>query len=224
MLSTFIAVILGGLISVLSQVTLDATRTRAQARTKREEINTAIRVIRFTFYSAEYVLKEALETGRWWSPSDELNIAAAGEDLRALAAVLPEEHWRIYTGSWRRLHDCVRRFEAARLTAAAPASTHSQVSVAGDRGASAPFMDSGSVISTADLQGILGAFISADDARHRLEIYVVERSTNDVPLGRICLTDQEIADAIDRCASQSVDKPRWHTRLRSSAGPASHEG
>lgn len=211
MVGTLIAVVLGGVISVLSQVTLDATRARAQARTERQEITTAIRVIRFTFYSAEHVLREALETGRWWSPSDELNVAAAGEDLRALAATLPEEHWRIYTGAWRRLRECVRRAEAARLTEAVPGSA--QVA---NRVASAPDTDSGSVISVADLQRILGAFISADDARHRLQTYVVERYTNEVLLSRICLTDQEIADAVDHYASQSADKPRWHARLRSS--------
>ena len=215
MVGTFIAVVLGGVISVLSQVTLDTTRARAQARTKRKEITTAIRVIRFTFYSAEYVLKEALETGRWWSPTDELSVAAAGEDLHKLAATLLEEHWRIYTGAWRRLHDCVRRFEAAQRTAAAPASMNSQTSIAGDRGASASVTDPGSVISAADLQRILGAFISADDARHRLEAYVVETSTRDVPLAQICLTDQEIADAIDHHASRSVNKSQWHARLRS---------
>ena len=214
MVGTFVAVVLGGVISVLSQVTLDTTRARAEARRKSKEINAAIRVVRFTFYSAEYVLKEALETGRWWSPADELSVAAAGEDLHTLATMLPEEHWRIYTAAWRRLHDCVRRFEAAQRTAATSASMNSQASITGDRGASS-VADPGSVISAADLQRILGAFISADDARHRLEAYVVETRTNDVPLGQICLTDQEIADAIDHHASRSISKRQWHARLRS---------
>jgi hypothetical protein len=101
MVGTFVAVVLGGVISVLSQVALDVTRARAQARKNRKEIMTAVRVIRFMLYSAQHMLREALETGRWWSPSDELNVAAAGEDLRALAELLPEEHWRIYTGAAR---------------------------------------------------------------------------------------------------------------------------
>ena len=215
MVGTFIAVVLGGVISVLSQVTLDTTRARAEARRKSKEINAAIRVVRFTFYSAEYVLKEALETGRWWSPADELSVAAAGEDLRTLATVLPEEHWRIYSAAWRRLHDCVRRFEAAQRTAATPASMNSQASITDDRGVPGSVTDPGSVISAGDLQRILGAFISADDARHRLEAYVVETRTNEVPLGQICLTDQEIGDAIDQHASQSINKRQWHARLRS---------
>jgi hypothetical protein len=219
MVDTFVAVVLGGVISILSQVALDVTRARAQARKNRKEIMTAVRVIRFMLYSAQHVLKEALETGRWWSPSDELNVAAAGEDLRALAELLPEEHWRIYTASWRRLHDCIRRFDAAQTTVALPANASPQAPVIGHYAATSA-AGLGPVIHPVDLQVILGAFITVDNARYQLETYVVETYTNEIPLDRICLTDQQIAEAIDHQTSRMVDKRRWHARLRSVTEPS----
>jgi hypothetical protein len=109
---TLAAVLLGGVITILSQVTLDAMRQKAQKHVKQAESQAAIRVIRFHFYAAQHVLRESLEAGRWWSGTAGLDIAAAGEDLHMLASRLPEEEWRIYTAAWRRLRNCIRRCDA----------------------------------------------------------------------------------------------------------------
>jgi hypothetical protein len=110
---TLVAVVLGGLITMLAQVTLDYLRGKSQKRKEQDEIKTAIRVIRFYFYAAQHVLRESLQTGLWWSGEAGLDVAAAGETLPTLANLLPENQWRLYTAAWRRLRGCIQRYNAS---------------------------------------------------------------------------------------------------------------
>jgi hypothetical protein len=52
-----------------------------------------------SFFAAQHVLKQSLETRRSWSEVAGLDVAAAGEDLKELANRLPEDEWRIYTAA-----------------------------------------------------------------------------------------------------------------------------
>ena len=49
---TLVAVVLGGVITMLAQITLDYLRGKAQKRRERDEIKAAVRLIRLYFYSA----------------------------------------------------------------------------------------------------------------------------------------------------------------------------
>ncbi len=128
-----------------------------------------------------------------------LDLAAAGESLQALAGLLPEYQWRVYTAAWRRLHGCFQRYDAC-----VPGQT---VNSAYDHHLT------GQPIEEPDLRFLLGAFVTVDDARRQLQPYAVDRSTGDVPLGRLCLTGQEITEALDE-AGHLVDRDPWQEILR----------
>jgi hypothetical protein len=105
-LITLGAVMLGGLMTMLGQLTLESIRSQLAVRQLRREREAAVRVIRFQFYCAQHVLKRALESCMWWGTSEELTLGEPGEDLRMLAGLLPEPEWRLYTSAWRRLREC----------------------------------------------------------------------------------------------------------------------
>ena len=62
---TLVAVVVGGVLTMLAQIVLDGLRARAEKTARRDEIRAAVRVIRFHFYAAQHVLKAALESGLW---------------------------------------------------------------------------------------------------------------------------------------------------------------
>jgi hypothetical protein len=210
MLITFAAVVLGGVISILSQVTLDSVRQRSHKREKEAESQAAIRVIRFHFYAAQHVLKESLETGRWWSGPAGLDVAVAGEDLNRLAGLLPDEEWRIYTAAWRRLCSCIRRYEASRLLTSEGSTVVLTEPIHGENSLAQS-------IEPTDLQFLLGTFVTVDDARRRLQHHSVDRLSGDVRLSRLGLTDQEKIAALD-LAGHLIDRSRWQEILLSSDG------
>lgn len=201
MWSTLAAVVLGGMISIVSQLTLDGMRNRAIEKAKQKEAQAAVRVIRFHFYAAEQVLKEALETGRWWARPVDLDLGAAGEDLQFLANLLPESEWRIYTGAWRRLRDVIRRFDAATQRITGQQNSAEQQP---------------SPPSKSDMQALLGAFATIDDARRHLQRYVRDAAPGDVLVRKIKLTQEEGRWALANRASHLVDVETWMIRL----GPA----
>jgi hypothetical protein len=204
---TLVAVVVGGVITMLAQIVLDSVRARAQRAARRDEIRAAVRVIRFHFYAAQHVLKAALETGLWWSGAAGLDLAAAGESLQMLAGLLPEQQWRIYTAASRRLHGCLQRYDAC---------AHER------QGSGPPRQVTGRApghhliaqhIEQPDLKFLLGAFVTVDDARRQLQPYAGDQSTGDVPLGQLCLTGQEITEALDE-AGHLVDRDQWQQTLR----------
>ena len=144
------------------------------------------------------MLKQSLETHRWWSGVAGLDVAAAGEDLKELADRLPEEQWRIYTAAWRRLQGCIRRYDA--IKAELPPG-HSVIL---------------QPIDLANLQFLLATFVTVDEARSQLQDYGRDDSTQEVPLGQICLTNLEISTALDQ-ASHLVNRRKWEKILQSSA-------
>jgi hypothetical protein len=200
-LITLGAVLLGGLMTMLGQLTLESIRSRLAARQLRREREAAVRVIRFQFYCAQHVVKRALESRVWWGTPDELTLGEPGEDLRILAGLLPELEWRIYTSAWRRLRECSQlRSESA----AAPG-------LPDEDGVDRNGHDNR--ISVAALQQLLGAFVTVDDARHRLESYVVDKSTGEIPLHPIGLTPAEIAFGLQHHVGHLVDTSGWPARL-----------
>ncbi len=204
---TLVAVVVGAVITMLAQIVLDGFRARAQKAARGDEIRAAIRVIRFHFYAAEHVLKAALESGLWWSGVAGLDLAAAGESLQVLAGLLPEHQWRVYTAAWRRLHGCLQRYDAC---------VHGPWDSGPPRQITDPMYGHHLTlqhIERPDLKFLLGAFVTVDDARRQLEPYVADRSTGDVPLGRLCLTGQEITEALDE-AGHLVDRGQWQEILR----------
>ncbi|MFF0067009.1 hypothetical protein ACFYRC_37010 [Streptomyces sp. NPDC005279] len=66
-LQTLIAVALGGALTIASQVVISVLRTRDERRQKRDVAVAILRVYQFHFYAAQHLLKESLESGRWWS-------------------------------------------------------------------------------------------------------------------------------------------------------------
>lgn len=198
MWSTLAAVLLGGLITIVSQLTLDGMRNRALEKAKQKETRAAVRVIRFHFYAAQHVLREALETGFWWTQPVDLDLGAAGEDLQLLANLLPEPEWRIYTGAWRRLRDVIRRYDAAMQEA--------ENLQGGLERLTGP-------LDKADMQYVLGAFATIDDARRHLQRYVRDAVPGEVPIRQISLAPEDASWALANRASHLVDVGRWMNRL-----------
>ena len=106
---TLLAVVVGGVITLLAQIALERLKESRKKRRKNEQSRAAVRVIRFHFFAAEHVLKRCLETGFWWSSAAGLNVAAAGEALDTSRRARPEEQWRIYTGACA---DCAARYSS----------------------------------------------------------------------------------------------------------------
>lgn len=205
-LVTLGAVLLGGLMTVLGQLALEWIRSRLEQRRTRREREAAVRVIRFQFYSAQHVLKQAIEQRTWWGAPDELTLGESGQDLRMLADVLAEPEWRIYTSAWRRLRECSRlRPESAKYMGSADEKADAS------RRCDEP-------IPLAALQQLLGAFVTIDDARHRLLRYVVDEKTGKVPLRPVGLTDAEIATGLKH-AGHLVDVSAWAARLAAASVP-----
>lgn len=73
-------------------------------------------------------------------------------------------------------------------------------------------------IEPADLKFLLGAFVTVDQARHALQKYVTDSSTQKVELGRLHLTQQQIYEAIDEEAGRFVDRDYWKRILESCDG------
>ena len=204
---TLVAVVVGGILAMLAQIVLDGLRTRAEKAARRDEIRAAVRAIRFHFYAAQHVLKAALESGLWWSGAAGLDLAAAGESLPTLAGLLPEHQWRVYTAAWRRLHGCLQRYDACvhgRLGGAPPGRAANR---AHDHDPARQR------IEQPDLKFLIGAFVTVNDARIQLQPYVADQSITEVPLRRLCLTRQEITEALDE-AGHLVDRDRWQDILR----------
>jgi hypothetical protein len=157
-------------------------------------------VVRFKFYAAEHELKQALETGKWWAPQADPTVATAGEDLRSLAGLLEEEHWRMYTAAWRRLHECIIRSQNARVVKTHPKNGPGDLQPS---------------IRPDDQKHMLGAFITVENARWELREYVQDERRFEVNLARsrIALDDLQVADAIDHYASPLADKQKWRERL-----------
>jgi hypothetical protein len=199
-LVTLAAVLLGGLMTVLGQVALEALHRGRDARRVRRERQVTIRIIKFQLYCAEHVMKRALESRTWWPSSDELTLGEPGEDLKVLADLLPEFEWRIYTSAWRQLRECARLRPGPNVSVGdGDNSGHTQNQV--DR-----------IPSTALLQ-LLGAFVTVDDARHRLEPYGLDRSTGEITIRPVGLTSTDMSDALHNYAGHLVDVSAWTTRL-----------
>lgn len=79
---TLVAVVLGGVITILAQIVLDYLRGKSQKRREQDKIKAAVRVIRLYFYAAQHVLRESLETGFWWSGAAGLDVNT--RDFRCL--------------------------------------------------------------------------------------------------------------------------------------------
>ncbi len=204
---TLVAVVLGGVITILAQIVLDYLRGKSQKRREQDKIKAAVRVIRLYFYAAQHVLRESLETGFWWSGAAGLDVAAAGEALPTLADLLPEEECRIYTAAWRRLRGCIQRYDSC-------------VRKSGSKGSPMEEFTYGHSlipqhIEPADLKFLLSTFVTVDDARQQLQPYVRDSATRPVPLRQLCLTKQEINEALKE-ASHLVDQNRWQGILQSS--------
>lgn len=200
-LITLGAVLLGGLMTMLGQLTLESIRSQLAVRRLRREREAAVRVIRFQFYCAQHVLKRALESCMWWGTPEELTLGESGEDLRMLASLLPEPEWRIYTSAWRRLRECSQLRPESTVAPGPPCADDVNRSGHDNR------------IPVAALQQLLGAFVAVDDARHRLERYVVDKSTGEIPLHPIGLTPGEITFVLQHHAGHLVDASVWSARL-----------
>ncbi|AVZ71051.1 hypothetical protein SLUN_01075 [Streptomyces lunaelactis] len=184
-LQTLIAVALGGALTIASQVVISVLRTRDERRQKREVAVAILRVHQFHFYTAQHLLKESLESGRWWSRELESFPLASDQDLREVTLLVPIPVWRAYTAAVRRLAGCTRLRESA-----------------GDR----------NTVSTPHLQLLLGAYVTLDHARHAMAP-LSRVHADPVPLGVLALTRQEIEDAVRLHASRQAPREQWAARL-----------
>jgi hypothetical protein len=206
---TLLAVVIGGVITLLAQIALERLNESRKKRRKDEQSRAAVRVIRFHFFAAEHVLKRCLETGFWWSSAAGINVAAAGEALDTLAELLPEEQWRIYTGAWRRLRGCIQRYDG---------SVHKPVSNDSSMGVAELTYGHDLIlqrIEPADLKFLLATFVTVDQARHALEKYVVDSTTQEVKLGPLCLNKEQIHQALED-AGRFVKRDDWERILQPS--------
>jgi hypothetical protein len=189
-MSPVTGVVLGGAISLLTSTGTTLLLAFLGRTGRRRQVKTRIRVIRFKLYAAQQELKSALESGTWWAPEADPILATAGEDLDALADLLPEEPWRTYTAAWRRLRECILRSSIARA---------------------APATDSSNAISTDNLMHLLGTFATIDSARTALRGFVRDRKHLAIRLdrGQLNLTDAQVTQAQRRYASRLALPVQW---------------
>ncbi|MFD5017230.1 hypothetical protein [Streptomyces chartreusis] len=143
MLQTLIGVLLRGALTIASQVVISVLRSRDERRQKREAAVAILRVHRFHFYAAQHLLKDALESGRWWPREFEPFPLPDDQDLREMTLLVPIPVWRAYTAAVRRLTGCTRLRQNA-----------------GDLDA----------VSTPHLQLLLGAYVTLDHTRHAIAL------------------------------------------------------
>lgn len=182
MLQTLVGVIVGGTLSILSQLMADVLRVRGQRRQERGAAVAVLRVQQLHFYSGELLIKQALETGRWWPQELVSFTLPTDQELAALAMLLPIEAWRGYTAA-------VRRFAAC---------TH----LRGTAGATVETIDGST------LQRLLGTFVTLAHARHVISpLSGIDPS--DVELGTIQLSTGQIDEALHLHASRQVRLETW---------------
>ncbi|MFJ9968589.1 hypothetical protein [Streptomyces avermitilis] len=185
MLQTLIGVALGGALTIASQVVISVLRTRDERRQKHEAAVAIMRVHQFHFYAAQHLLKETLESSRWWSRELESFPLPSDQDLREVTLLVSIPVWRAYTAAVRRLAECIRLRERA-----------------GDR----------DTVSTPHLQLLRGAYVTLDHARHAMAP-LSRIHADPVPLGVLALTRQEIEDAVRLHASRQAPHEQWAARL-----------
>jgi type II secretory pathway pseudopilin PulG len=106
MLQTLVGVIVGGTLTIVSQVMVDVLRTTAERRKERSAARAILRVQQLHLNTAQHLLKESLETGRWWPSELAAFSLPIDQDLYTLTTLLPIGAWRSYTGAVRRLTGC----------------------------------------------------------------------------------------------------------------------
>lgn len=184
-LQTLIGVALGGVLTIASQVVISVLRTRAERRQKRDTAVAILRVHQFHFYAAQHLLKESLESGRWWSRELESFPLPSDQDLREVTLLVPIPVWRAYSAAVRRLAGCTRLRESA---------------------------GGQDTVSTPHLQLLLGTYVTLDHARHAMAS-LSRVHAYPIPLGVLALTRQEIEDAVRLHASRQVPREEWAARL-----------
>ncbi|MFJ1975242.1 hypothetical protein ACIO93_42210 [Streptomyces sp. NPDC087903] len=185
MLQTLIGVALGGALTIASQVVISVLRTKDEHRQRREAAVAILRVHQFHFYAAQHLLKESLESGRWWSRELESFPLPSEQDLREVTLLVPIPVWRAYSAAVRRLAGCTRLRESA---------------------------DDRDTVSTPHLQLLLGTYVTLDHARHAMAP-LSRVHAYPIPLGVLALTRQEIEDAVRLHASTQVPREEWAARL-----------
>ncbi|MGI8335050.1 hypothetical protein ACRYCC_34295 [Actinomadura scrupuli] len=188
MLQTLVGVIVGGTLTILSQLMVGVLQAKEQRRKERSTAIAILRVQQFHFYAAQHLLKESLETGRWWTRELVSFSLPTDHELTALTMLLPIHAWRSYTAAVRRLTGCAHLRETA------------------GNGAEP--------IDTAMLQRLMGTFVTLDYARRTLGP-VSGVSANEVGLGTVALSPGQIDEALRLYASNQVPLEEWSSRRAS---------
>lgn len=152
MLATLIGVIVGGLLTILSQLTVDFFRARSEKRAARESTIDLARIRQWHFYTTQHLLRDSIESERWWSGDESALRLPNDEELRKLTGLLSYEGWAMYTACVRRLMICANLRRRAGEDA--------------------------TLISHEDLLCLLGAYIVLDEARRSLEAITKTRSSD----------------------------------------------
>jgi hypothetical protein len=182
-LATIIGVIVGGLISIASQVTVDRARHRAEKKKETSERLALLRVQMFYFYSVQHLLKDSLETGKWWHADTSLNLTPSNQDIRSIASLIPDELWRCYSGSLRRISMCFALHPGA-----------------------------ADEIPLDSMMRILGAYVTVDDLR-RKGMPFMNLPVSEVALHSIQLTSAEVAAALEAHAGSLISRRDWASKL-----------
>src|SRR6266511_991989 len=186
MFATLIAVLVGGLIAVANQATVDHLRLRAEIRKEKRTGLAIVKVHLFYYYSAQLFMRDSLSSGQWWPRERDSISWPSAQELPMIADILSVECWRLYSGALRRLSTCLA------LRDSHPAAPEP--------------------ISTTDKQYLLGTFITVDEARRKIAP-LVHLEASEIALDDVSLTSAEIAEALDRQVSQHVLIAPWRAHF-----------
>jgi len=183
---TLVGVIIGGFLAIVSQVALDLLRARSARRSSHRDAVNAARIRQWLFYSTQHLVRDSIESGRWWPDERSSLWLPTEQELRQLTELLPYEVWAVYTAAARRLSLCAN---LRRRAGENPAP-----------------------IDRPCIQQLVGTFVILDTARRALEP-VTRTHSADMDLDCSSLSRADIEQGLLTHAAEHIDTDKWRRVL-----------
>jgi hypothetical protein len=103
--TALVGVLIGGALTIIGQVVVEALRTRKEKRQEAQLIRAAARVQRIEFWSGQTAILDALERSSWWAPTKDPMLQASSDDRRLLAQHLTGQDWQQVSTAWRKFQE-----------------------------------------------------------------------------------------------------------------------
>jgi hypothetical protein len=183
---TLIGIAIGGLLAISVHALVVLLRTRSARRALRREFLNAARSRQGLFYSSQRLIRDSIESGKWW-PDERATLGLPGrQELRQLSGHLPYDVWEIYMAAACSLSLCANY---RRRAGESPAPIEPPL-----------------------IQQLVGTFVTLDAAWQAFEPITRVRFS-DLTLDCSSLSSIDIEQGLRAHAPPQIDQDKWRRAL-----------